>query len=242
MSRDWYAFKKGQDRVYDIIRSKRAQLYKHGTSTDTTWLARRGTFSVALLPSARIATHLASASHDLASHTSAVVYEREHLHTTLVSLPFQEHFLYREDDARQNNILRTLTRVAQSVVSEFGTTPCPIRYDSYLLGPEAVVAEGQPTERYEQLVSLLHARCADEGLPVKKCWGSHITMSRFTESRRPDDIESVLGLLDVLKSPVLSLSRQVAVGYSLWGSPTTRESVLEYNGHFKSFVRIPFRI
>lgn len=232
----WRDFLRSEGESYSQIIAKQAEVAQHGIRADTTWLARRGAFGIVLLPSAEAATALAALSRRVAAEVPAVIYEEQHLHTSLMGTPFEERFLYDPANEEHQDTLALLKSVAGRTCDLFRKAHCRVDYNALLYTPEAVIAKGEAHASFGALLAALHASCTEHNVQQARFgWGSHITINRFAAVRPPDSLHRLFDLLHSAKLCGCTMPSRIAVGYSYW-EPTSVGSTVklgEGEGHFR---------
>ncbi len=238
MTKAWVEFLQNQEKVYEQIGALGPEVSTTGIRPEKNWAARRGAFSIALIHPGEVAQEMSSLSQQIASVAPAVVYQPSDIHTSLVSLHFEAPFVYKNNNDAHAQLLRTLCRVVQT---SLGRRPpqVEITYKRPLLyTPEAVLMPGSPKESFGELQSALLHAAQEEGLPITASWGSHITLNRFTEVRPSHELSRLVRLLQRPVAAMDSISRKIAVGYSLWEPSPEAPNVTpeEVHGHFVAYL------
>ena len=215
------AFRESEERIYrERFRRMAPQIRKEGFKADPVFANQRSGVLIAFLPDPYTAWCMRQV---IASVNTAVqaygvpvsVYGAEVFHSTIsgyqatdgapVGLETRGSTI---DDTLQPAIahaIKTLPRITRN--------RCAIKYHHRLLcNPTTVIAPGEPNEEWLLIVERLIARCKNAGITLRKPWGAHMTLARFTANYRPSSFNGFLGALAKINPDAVLRPRSIGIG------------------------------
>lgn len=129
-----------------------------------------------------------------ALHGKSITYGIGKIHQTIAD--FDLHTIESVDLAiPDESVLEKLSKTAER---SLGKAPWAI-FGNYIHNDNSVVLRPQESRGNYELIELFGENATREGLEVRKAWGRHITVNRFTENISPEKLEA---FLDLMKNPV----------------------------------------
>ncbi|MDO8548068.1 MAG: hypothetical protein Q7R71_00110, partial [bacterium] len=140
------------------MRASAGEVERHGIKFEKNLFERRGAFTVALKHEPRVATALASLSHQIADLVPSVAYAADELHTTLCLYGKSINFVYDADDAAQQKLLHALEHAAKMVCQK--NREVVFDFVEYIMTPEAVIAAGVPDQSFVDVLEAMVTEAA----------------------------------------------------------------------------------
>lgn len=197
---DILTFRKGQEAIYrERFRQMEPLIRKDGFKSDTVFANRRGGLLVAFLPDKYTAWCMRKVIESMNRAAQAVaapvnVYGADMFHSTISDFRAADGFL-PDNEAHRLAIDDLQLAIKHTVASLPGITRnhCAIEYQRRLLcNQTTVIAPGEPNEEWLTVVEQVIARCQDAGITLRKPWGAHMTLARFTDAFGPPESGDLL--------------------------------------------------
>ncbi|MBI2543313.1 MAG: hypothetical protein HYW24_03945 [Candidatus Aenigmarchaeota archaeon] len=201
-------FLRKQDEIYSKFRS--SPVKSEGVESSQAISKCQGGYIVALRHPASITDAVADFSRKIAAAVPALVYDENSIHTSIAVYGLQDDFIH------DTSVLKSLSACLQPICSHDvrgRVTSSPIRYQEWLFNQDSVIVGGAPSDRFFYMGKIIVDSLKENGIEVRPPWGAHITASRYTQSRKPEELVEFFELME--HAPVLGLSRPLYldVGY-----------------------------
>lgn len=235
------SFLAGQNEVYSEFRKLAGAARKKGIEQDANLSEKFGGFFVVLRHSPDVARHAEEFSRRIASVVPAVIYGKEHAHTTLARYCYSPGFRSNPDLEENRIILEKMSDAVRDALPRIRRSPLFIDYTEFLYTPSVAIAAGNPNEGFVRLFNAISAACEARGIEIQPPWGSHITLSRFEATISAKNLEDFFDFFEMIRPLGRSVPVAVSVGYSLW-EPDSRHlnaNTEELCGHFAPYRSFP---
>jgi hypothetical protein len=228
---DRESFLKEQNRIYGLIEQAGSKVDETGIRRDKGLTEKSGGFSIAIQYGAYEAPMRFSLfSRAVSGFVPAVAYQAKEIHSTLGFLGRGSNFYYDPENKEHAATLDLLCQIAEALQNIFGERSCNIRFDRYLLGPETILAAGEPDETFVGLVTRAEELAKFFGLSSwKSAWGAHVTVSRFKTAVPAERVKRLIEFVQGSRPPANDIAQHIVVGYSWWDSAGPQDNV---NGQF----------
>ena len=188
---DFIQWQKDMNGIYDKFRKLSKEVPLKGLE-NTIPENTAGYYLVFRLPS-EMKQYLAKISEEISRTTPATPYSPELLHTTLSDFgiePLRDFSLS----------LSRLSSVEEAVNERIKNhKPQRIRLGEILYNNSSVIVEGVSSgSHFYDLAKEIIEGCKQKGIGLRFPWGNHITISRFSEERSPEQIKDFLRLMKSL--------------------------------------------
>lgn len=239
-------FLESQNKTLDLMRNfERDETRKIGIRPDPGLVNRRGGFFLSLMHEPEIVTKASKLSLEIGRRVPAVSYTNNELHTTAGSIPEsqQDYFYYDEGMPTHRRFLDAVVNVANEVATEMRSGACQILFsEPYIIVPTCVVAPGQPNEAFIEIINTVKKVSEEVGVEFKLPWGAHMTLCRFTKTKKPEEVQALFHLLKNEAPFGLSRVTGIAAGYTLRRKIEEGATLLRYTrGPFHVEKFFPFR-
>jgi len=150
--------------------------------------ATRGYYVVFRLPEHARNT-LGEVSEQIAQLTPSITYKPEIMHATL-----SDYGIVPENEFSQDNDL--LEDICQGIEQSLPHINAPVvEIKDLLYNPDTVLFEGQPDKMFFNACKTVIKNCKTQDVDLRDPWGAHITISRFSENKTPDQLQELIKYL-----------------------------------------------
>ena len=194
-----------QDEVYSRFRDT-SKIHNEGTKPAVP--ERQGGYLIVFRHSQEIAQKISDFSKRISQAIPSLFYDFATIHTTISDLIMGENFTPEKD---------TLEKLCASVVVAKIVNKPQILYSEWLYNQNTVLAAGIPDQPFFDIIQDVYSLGKQKGLSVRLPWGAHITVSRFLEERKPEELDDFVKLMK--EAPILgeSTPENIDVGYFDFG-------------------------
>jgi len=189
--KDFEEWWKEMEEVYEKFRRRSEEVTQKGLESTIPEYTTGGYLLFRLLEEVR--RPLAEISEEISRTTPSTVYSPEMLHLTLSDFGIK----LRGDFPLSSS---SLSRISEIVDKEImGCRPPGIYLDKVLYNSDTIIVEGYPYgEDFYNLAKKIVEGCEQRGIELRPPWGAHVTVSRISESRKPEDTNDFLELMKSL--------------------------------------------
>ncbi len=157
----------------------------------------------------RITDALGEFSYKITRAVPALVYDGSNAHTTIVAYGIRDNFV------PDSGVLESISAGMHNVKPRLAASR--IKYQEWLFNQDSVIVGGIPDEMFWDIGRNTVDSLKKEGINARSPWGAHITASRFTEARYPDELA---GFLDIMENaPFLGYSVPFNLDVGILQSP-----------------------
>lgn len=147
-------------------------------------------YLVILRHSKRVLKEASNFSHMISKITDSLVYEPNHIHTTITD------YLISESTEFDPFLLKDLNQMVKNLKSSFN--PFSIRYFDWLINRDSIIAAGNPDHEFFKIADTIVKTGQDAGIQFRYPYMSHITVSRFFEETK--DFKKINNLLNFVRN------------------------------------------
>jgi hypothetical protein len=219
MSEKYTGYINNQNTVFDNFRATTSEVGKSAGIERDPGVDPQGAFLIAWRFPEKTTQLVNEFSQEVMKATPAIHYGPENAHVTL-----SDHNLRRGQDviiASAHNpedeaTLDTLTAAVKTALENTGkqlVSGCAVTFEEMLTNRKMIIAAGTPTESIWQLNQEVLAASQDLGIDLKGTWGAHMTTSRFTEDRPPEEVGKLMQVVHDAPSLGLVVPSSLDVGY-----------------------------
>jgi len=162
-------------------------------------------YYVALIHSDEINEKMTRFSEEIAKRVPAVKYDPSSIHTTLAN-----GYIIRDNHFSPN--VGIIDRLRDSVKKSLLNRVQPLVYNAWLVNSGGVIASAYGNEGFFNLAYGINQVAKAVDLDLNFHWGAHMTVSRFSEARGPEQIKDLLAFVDEAKPLGQSFPSTVSLG------------------------------
>lgn len=229
-----------QEKTYRAFSALAETARQKGIMPDPNLDKRFGGFFVVLIHPMEIARRAEEMSRATACTIPALLYRARDVHTTVGSFLYGKGF---SPDAVENpeKILRDLADAAETTVKEakHGAEKCTVDYGEYLYTQAVLIAAGIPNLGFVHVVDTLEREAKKRGITLKRPWGSHMTLNRFSAPVQRKNLDGFLALVSDAKPIGRSAPIALSVGYALQNPTKHKLFAPKPHGHFTPYRTFP---
>jgi len=230
---DIKAFLREQERIYrERFRQQEAVVRREGFKPDPVVTGEKGGFLVVFLPDfttrfwmpmilSLVGDELARCGIPHIRYTANPFrYLPANVHSTISDynvadgyVPFSGTATNRAVDSLLVTNLQFAVRKAVRSLPVTTREQCAVQYRMPLLcNSTTVIAPGTPNEEWLIVVERIIERCASAGIELRRPWGAHMTLARFTEAVEPKKVRKSLSLVRGIQPSVTLRPHSIGVG------------------------------
>lgn len=163
-------------------------------------------FLISLIHGEQVTEQVASFSERLRGVVPAVIQPQDTYHTTISNYGVEQlnNGIYDKDTAD------TLCGIANRIQINGRVE---IDFPGWLYNQTTLIVEGHPNEPFSSLAGQINSYGGEVGIELKLPWGGHITIARFLERKRPEEITDFFRLMKEAPRIGLSKPTHIKVGY-----------------------------
>ncbi len=178
------------------------QLKEQGTTPDLP--SQEHAYYVALIHSSDINSKVTDFSRQVASRVPALMYDPTNIHTTLAN-GYITRGEFTADPQKLDKLIDLLSGLRSKKVPR-------LVYHAWLPNQTTTIAAAYADQAFFELALSIHEETRNRGLDLNFPWGSHISASRFTERRSPDQLEELFSFVEEAEPLGESKPVKIAVG------------------------------
>ena len=148
-------------------------------------------YYVALTFSDEVNAKIEKFSKEISNLVPAVAYNPANIHTTLAN-----GYITRGDFKVDNNIINKLNDI---VLGASKKKIFPLVHHSWLINSGGIISAAYGNEGFFNVAYEINQEAKKRGLELNFPWGAHMSVNRFSESKRPDQIKDLLSFIEQAK-------------------------------------------
>lgn len=217
MPKAYNAFIEKQNQIFDKFRATTAQLGDQGVEVDH-GADPQGAFLVAWRYPESTTGLVEEFSLEASNIIDAITYGKNNAHTTISDYNLQPNLVIQPANLEHGEVLDVLAKAVKRALEASGKqqiSGCEVEYTDMPTNGKTIIAAGVPTESIWQINQQILTESSDLGIQLKGSWGSHMTTSRFLESK-PAGSRAVHDLMNLLQNtPAIgrAVPTSIDVGY-----------------------------
>ncbi|MBI3334494.1 hypothetical protein HYZ97_03335 [Candidatus Pacearchaeota archaeon] len=127
-------------------------------------------------------------SQEIAARVPAYVYQPQDLHVTLAN-----GYITPGGFTTDNEIIRKLGEIVESLADR----PAPrMVYPGLLFNETTTIMPAYADRAFFDLAHTIHTKAKEEGLELNFPWGAHMSISRFTTQRSPEELTDLFSFIE----------------------------------------------
>ena len=152
----------------------------------------RGSYLIALRHPKEITEPIEALSRRITETVPALMYDKANIHTTLALYRAGPYF------SPDESVLEDLAACVQDALPQLESPR--IRYEEWLYNQDSVIIKGEAKADFFRLANTIFASLQQAGIgEIRVPWGGHITVSRFSEARSPDQLGAFFQLMKSIR-------------------------------------------
>ena len=160
-------------------------------------------YYVALIHPDTVNLEMAKFSIDIASKVSAVSYVPSNIHTTLAN-----GYITRGEFTTNFDIINKLSETVQGIKDKIS----PLVYHAWLINRGGVIAAAYGNEGFFNIAQSIHQGAKSRDLELNFPCGAHMSASRFSEPRNPEQTKDLISFINQAKPIGQSMPSKITFG------------------------------
>lgn len=156
----------------------------------------QGSYLIVFRHPEKIVESAKEVSYKISRVLPSIIYDESNLHTAILIVDTNENF------SVEKGVLEELSKSVDTSIRELKKPK--IDYEGWLYNQNSLIAKGIPNENFFNVVKKLGKSSKERGLEPILTWGAHMTVSRFAEERKPNEVSDVIKLIK--ETPILGES------------------------------------
>lgn len=198
-------FLEKQNEIYGKFEAGREKVLSEGTKVHN--LEGKGGYLVAFRHPPDVLLGIEKVSARVNEYVKSVLYGRQNIHSTIADADIRDNF------QPDRSVLVDLARGVEGSNLMQALSGRNIRYSSFLVNQDSVIAKGIPNRELWALMAQINANIADGSVKPRAAWGAHVTVARFAQSVSGPKCRELVEYLDSVPPIGDSHPWSVDVGY-----------------------------